>query len=81
MTYTIEAQIKNHLTIELCRKADKIIPSGMIEEVLPHIISFHDLEKKDIEKAKKFIAENFNNPTCDVAEEHYKNGSCLLKYI
>lgn len=81
MTYTIEAYIENHLTMDLCHKADEIVPSGMIEEVLPHVISFHDLEEKDIEKANKFIIENFNNPKCDVAKEHYKNGSCLLEYI
>ncbi len=44
MTYTIEAKVKSHVTKELYQNADEIIPSGMIEEVLPFVVSFHDIQ-------------------------------------
>lgn len=47
MTYTVEAKTEKHLTMELCHKADEIVPSGMIEEVLPFVVSFHDLKGND----------------------------------
>ena len=81
MTYTIEAKTEKHLIMELCHKADEIVPSGMIEEVLPFVVSFHDLKGNDIQKAKSFIMEHFGNPECKVAKEHYNGCFCNLEYI
>lgn len=81
MTYTVEAKTEAHLTMELCHKADEIVPSGMIEEVLPFIVSFHDLKKNDVQKAKDFIMEHFGNQECKVAKEHYNGCFCELEYI
>lgn len=58
-----------------------IVPSGMIEEVLPFVVSFHDLKGNDIQKAKSFIMEHFGNPECKVAKEHYNGCFCNLEYI
>lgn len=81
MTYTVEAKVKSHLTMELCHKADKLVSSGMIEEVLPFVVSFHDLKKNDVKKAKDFITEKFGNPECKIAKEHYDGCFCNLEYI
>lgn len=81
MTYTVEAKTETHLTMELCHKADEIVPSGMIEEVLPFVVSFHDLKENDVQKAKDFIMEHFENPEFKVAKEHYDGGFCNLEYI
>lgn len=53
----------------------------MIEEVLPFVVSFHDLKGNDIQKAKNFITEHFGNPKCKVAKEHYNGCFCNLEYI
>lgn len=81
MTYTVEAKVKSHLTKELCKLADEIVPSGMIEEVLPFVVSFHNLKENDVQKAKNFIAEKFGNPECQIAKEHYDGRFCNLEYI
>lgn len=81
MTYTVEAKVKSHLTKELCKLADEIIPSGMIEEVLPFVMSFHDLKENDVQKAKDFITEHFENSKCEIAKEHYDGCCCNLEYI
>lgn len=80
MTYTIEFN-SNQLTMDICKKADDITSSGMIEEVLPGLVSFHDLDERDVEKAMLFILEHFKDPSCDVAREHYKGCFCSLEYI
>lgn len=53
----------------------------MIEEVLPFVVSFHDLKENDVQKAKDFIMEYFENPECKVAKEHYDGCFCNLEYI
>ncbi len=80
MTYTIEFN-STQLTMDICKKADDIISSGMIEEVLPGIVSFHDLDEGDVEEAMRFILKRFKNPICDIAKEHYKGCFCSLEYI
>lgn len=80
MTYTIEFKAKN-LTMALCKKADVFVPSGMIEEVLPGLISFHDLKENDVKKAMEFIAEHFHNPKCRIAKEYIKGSFVRLEYI
>lgn len=81
MTYTVEAKTETHSTMELCKLADETISSGMIEEVLPFVVSFHDLKENDVQKAKDFITEHFGNPECKVAKEHYNGCFCNLEYI
>lgn len=79
-TYTIEFK-SNCLTADLCKLADKTVPSGMIEEVLPGLVSFHDLKEVDVQKAKDFISGHFQNPECHIAKEHYDGSYCRLEYI
>lgn len=80
-TYAIE--FKGNLTAEMCRIADECVPSGMIEEVLPEFIEFHDIKESDLNVALKFISEKFGNPKCNVAREYYErsNTLCQLVYV
>ena len=79
-TYTIEFE-SDKLTWELCKLADRTISSGMIEEALDGVVSFHDLKGRDIGSALKFIEKNFNKPRCCIAVEHINGCFCRLEYI
>lgn len=41
MTYTLYLNLSRHLTWDDIREADSTIASGMLEEVLPLVASFH----------------------------------------
>lgn len=48
MTYTLYLNLSRHLTWDDIREANSTIASGMLEEVLPLVASFHDVKAKDV---------------------------------
>lgn len=76
MTYTIYIDKSANLkwNWDIIHKADKI--GGMIEQVLPELISWHDLKENEIDPALDFIRETWGNITVDLCKEIYY-GSCV----
>lgn len=68
MKYAI--YINAHLTKETMLKADTL-NIGMIEEVLPSLISWHELESYEVPVAIDFIRKNFGNIKIEVAETYW----------
>lgn len=79
LTYSIE--FKGNLTSEMCRMANELVPSGMIEEVIPEFIEFHDIKKSNLDVALKFISEKFGNPKCNVVKEYYERSNTLYQLV
>lgn len=73
MTYTIYIH-KSNLNWDMIHKADKI--GGMIEQVLPNLISWHDLKENEIEPALNFIRETWGGIKVELCKEIY-HGSCV----
>ena len=73
MTYTIYIDASN-LSWDIIHKADKI--GGMIEQVLPELISWHDLKENEIEPALDFITETWGHITVDLCKEIYHGSYC-----
>lgn len=76
MTYTIFA--KGELTMDQCKIADREIKSGMIEWAYDDIVSFHDLDARDIKKAREIMERFGFDVETDVYEEHYEGSLCNL---
>lgn len=73
MTYTIYIDA-NNLSWDIIHKADKI--GGMIEQVLPELISWQDLKENEIESALDFITETWGHITVDLCKEIYHGSYC-----
>ena len=73
MTYTIYIDA-NNLSWYIIHRADKI--GGMIEQVLPELISWHDLKENEIEPALDFITETWGHITVDLCKEIYHGCFC-----
>ena len=73
MTYTIHISADN-LSWDIIHKADEI--GGMIEQVLPELISWHDLKENEVEPALDFIRETWGHITVDLCKEIYHGSYC-----
>lgn len=76
MTYAIYAD--GEITKEQVISADKIIRSGMIEQVLEDLVLFHSLEEEDIKPAASLM-ELFGlkvDPT--IYREEYEGSVCSM---
>ena len=73
MTYTIYIDT-NNLTWDIIHKADEI--GGMIEQVLPELISWHDLKENEIEPALDFIRATWGHIRVDLCKEIYHGCFC-----
>ena len=78
MTYTIHINTDN-LSWEIIHKADEI--GGMIEQVLPELISWHDLKESEISHAIDFIKSTWKESAMEIYKENYSGSFCNLEYI
>lgn len=65
----------NNLTWNIIHKADET--GGFIEQVEEYLISWHDLQEKEIELALNFARETWGNITVKLCEEEV-NGSYVV---
>lgn len=76
MTYTLYLDIPRHLTWD-----DNTIASGMLEEVLPLVASFHDVKPKDINVVLDFYQRLFGHVLIVIESDNYIGSYCIGKFI
>lgn len=81
MTYSITLDGVKHCKNNLCYERIKGI-SGLLEEVLPGVVVFHDVKKDDLQKAKKYLSSRFGHCSATIESEHYEGGTyCELRPV
>lgn len=81
MTYTLYLDIPRHLTWDDIHEADNTIASGMLEEVLPLVASFHDVKPKDINVVLDFYQRLFGHVLIVIESDNYIGSYCIGKFI
>lgn len=83
MTYSIDFQTKDigrNLTVQDIRKSDTL-NAGMLEQVLDDWISWHGVERKDVERVLKYIELELGSAFVLISEEHFQGCFCDLKEL
>lgn len=81
MTYTLYLNLPRHLTWDDIHEADSTIASGMLEEVLPLVASFHDVKAKDINNVLDFYQRLFGHVLVEIESDHYTGSLCIGKFV
>ena len=81
MTYTLYLNLPRHLTWDDISEADSTIASGMLEEVLPLVASFHDVKAKYVKDVLDFYQKLFGHVVVEIYSDHYTGSQCMEKFI
>lgn len=81
MTYTLYLNLSRHLTWDDIREADSTIASGMLEEVLPLVASFHDVKATDVNNVLDFYQRLFGHVLVEIDSDHYTGSRCIGKFV
>lgn len=81
MTYTLYLNLPRHLTWDDIHAADSIIASGMLEEVLPLVASFHDVKAKDVNGVLDYYQRLFGHALVAIESDHYTGNLCIGKFV
>lgn len=82
MTYAIywkPSQSRN-LMMDDCKKADTI-KTGMLEQVLENLISWHDIPAKDVERVLNYIGLEFGHILVTIESEQYQGCMVYSKLV
>jgi len=82
MTYSISWNVADSrsLVMEDCKKSDTL-QAGMLEQVLPDTICWHDIEEKDIERVLNYIRFEFGHINIWIESEYYDGCVCDLTFV
>ena len=80
MTYTLTPMGVHHCKPNVCYERIPNI-SGLLEEVLDGVVTFHSVERKDVNKALDYLASRYGHNFVSVESEHITGCYCQLKLI
>ena len=80
MTFSIDWKPSRNLSMDDCHKSDAL-HAGMLEQVLENLVSWHDVERKDMDRVVTYIGHEFSGVLAKVYEEHTSGGFCECKPV
>ena len=80
MTFCINWKPSRNLSMDDCRKSDDL-HAGMLEQVLENLVSWHDVDRRDMDRVITYIGCEFPGVFAEVYEEHTTGSFCECKPI
>lgn len=80
MTYTLTLMGIHHCKPNVCYERIPNI-SGLLEEVLDGVVTFHSVKGKDVNKALDYLANRYGRNLVYIESEHITGCFCQLELI